>query len=138
LLAGEFIKMFQEAGIFTIHKCVAVRHALTAQRLGVDMVSMDGFECAGHPGEDDLTNLVLLARTSKELNIPFVASGGFGNGQGLVAALALGAEGMIMQNYIFSNSAKIDFSHRHQHGNSFCGHQGSSSARKHQVSLGKQ
>lgn len=92
--------MFQEAGIFTIHKCVAVRHALTAQRLGVDMVSMDGFECAGHPGEDDLTNLVLLARTSKELNIPFVASGGFGNGQGLVAALALGAEGKIMQTSI--------------------------------------
>ncbi|KAI8331717.1 putative dioxygenase [Chlamydoabsidia padenii] len=93
---GEFITMFKEANIFTIHKCVAVRHALTAQRLGVNMVSMDGFECAGHPGEDDLTNLILLAKTSKQLSIPFVASGGFGNGQGLVAALALGAEGINM------------------------------------------
>ncbi|ORZ13997.1 putative 2-nitropropane dioxygenase [Absidia repens] len=93
---GEFIKMFKEANIFTIHKCVAVRHALTAQRLGVDMVSMDGFECAGHPGNDDITNLILLSKTSKTLNIPFVASGGFGNGQGLVAALALGAQGINM------------------------------------------
>ncbi|KAI9362879.1 2-nitropropane dioxygenase [Pilaira anomala] len=93
---GEYIKMFKEANITTIHKCVAIRHALTAQRLGVDAVSMDGFECAGHPGEDDITGLILLAKSARKLEIPFVASGGIGDGRGLAAALALGAEGVNM------------------------------------------
>lgn len=88
--------MFKAANIKTIHKCVAVRHALTAQRLGVDMVSMDGFECAGHPGEDDITALILLAKSARVLDIPFIASGGIGDGRGLAAALALGAEGVNM------------------------------------------
>jgi NAD(P)H-dependent flavin oxidoreductase YrpB (nitropropane dioxygenase family) len=95
-IAGEYIKMFKEANITTIHKCVAVRHALTAQRLGVDAVSMDGFECAGHPGEDDITGLILLAKSARTLDIPFIASGGIGDGRGLAAALALGAEGVNM------------------------------------------
>jgi nitronate monooxygenase len=93
---SEYIKMFKAADIKTIHKCVAVRHALTAQRLGVDAVSIDGFECAGHPGEDDITLMILLAKSAKTLDIPFVASGGIGDGRGLAAALALGAEGVNM------------------------------------------
>ncbi|CAO3692022.1 unnamed protein product [Rhizopus stolonifer] len=93
---GEYIEMFKRADIKTIHKCVAIRHALSAQRLGVDAVSMDGFECAGHPGEDDITGLVLLARSASQLDIPFIASGGIGNGRGLAAALCLGAEGVNM------------------------------------------
>ncbi|KAI9026611.1 hypothetical protein CLU79DRAFT_742578 [Phycomyces nitens] len=93
---GEYIKMFKEGGVTIIHKCVAIRHALSAERMGVDMVSIDGFECAGHPGEDDITGLILLPRAAEALKIPFVASGGFGNGAGLAAALALGAEGINM------------------------------------------
>ncbi|KAI8092256.1 2-nitropropane dioxygenase [Gilbertella persicaria] len=93
---GEYIKMFKQANMKVIHKCVAVRHALTAQRLGVDAVSMDGFECAGHPGEDDITALILLAKSARVLDIPFIASGGIGDGRGLAAALALGAEGVNM------------------------------------------
>ncbi|KAF9385452.1 hypothetical protein CPB97_004801, partial [Podila verticillata] len=89
---GEHIKKFKEAGIFVIHKCTSIRHALTAQRLGADMLSIDGFECAGHPGEDDVTGLILLPLAAKALKIPFIASGGFGDGSGLAAALALGAE----------------------------------------------
>ncbi|RCI01491.1 hypothetical protein CU098_009737 [Rhizopus stolonifer] len=95
-IAGEYIKMFKQANMKVIHKCVAVRHALTAQRLGVDAVSMDGFECAGHPGEDDITALILLAKSARVLDIPFIASGGIGDGHGLAAALALGAEGVNM------------------------------------------
>jgi len=79
-----------------IHKCVAVRHALTAERLGADIISMDGFECAGHPGEDDVTNMILLPLAARNLKIPFLASGGFGNGRGLAAALAMGADGINM------------------------------------------
>lgn len=94
--AKEYIAMFKEAGIKTIHKAVAVRHALTAQRLGVDILSIDGFECAGHPGEDDIPGLVLLAKAAKELQTPFIGSGGFGDGRGLAAALALGAQGINM------------------------------------------
>jgi nitronate monooxygenase len=82
--------------IFIIHKCTAIRHALSAQRLGVDMLSIDGFECAGHPGEDDVTNFILLPKAAEKLTIPFIASGGLGNGRGLAAALALGAEGINM------------------------------------------
>ncbi|KAI8809062.1 hypothetical protein BJ742DRAFT_771513 [Cladochytrium replicatum] len=85
-----------QAGVIIIHKCTSIRHALTAQRLGADMVSIDGFECAGHPGEDDVTGLILLARSAMALKIPYIASGGFGDGRGLAAALALGAEGVNM------------------------------------------
>jgi NAD(P)H-dependent flavin oxidoreductase YrpB (nitropropane dioxygenase family) len=87
------VKKFKAAGLIVIHKCTAIRHALSAQRLGVDMVSIDGFECAGHPGEDDISGLILLAKSAKILTIPYIASGGIGDGRGLAAALALGAEG---------------------------------------------
>ena len=86
----------QEAGIKVIHKCTSVRHALKAQRLGCDAVSVDGFECGGHPGEDDIPNAILLPRAADELEIPFVASGGMADGRSLVAALALGADGISM------------------------------------------
>lgn len=74
-------------------RCTSIRHALSAQKLGVDFLSIDGFECAGHPGEDDVPGLVLLALAAKKLNLPYIASGGFGDGRGLAAALALGAQG---------------------------------------------
>jgi nitronate monooxygenase len=86
----------QQAGIKVIHKCTSVRHALKAQAIGCDAVSVDGFECGGHPGEDDIPNMVLLPRADEELSIPFVASGGMADGRSLVAALALGAEGINM------------------------------------------
>lgn len=86
----------KEHGITIIHKCTAVRHALSAERMGVDAVSIDGFECAGHPGEDDVPGLVLIPAAADKVGIPLVASGGFGDGRGLVAALALGAEGINM------------------------------------------
>lgn len=92
----KWIKLFKDNGCFVIHKCVAIKHALTAQRLGADMISMDGFECGGHPGEDDVGNWVLLAQAARKLRIPFIASGGCANGAQLAAALALGAEGMNM------------------------------------------
>lgn len=79
-----------------IHKCTAVRHALKAQAIGCDAVSVDGFECGGHPGEDDVPNFILLPRAAQELEIPFVASGGMADARSLVAALALGAEGINM------------------------------------------
>lgn len=90
---GPFIKRFKEAGCIVIHKCTAIRHAMTAQRLGVDVLSVDGYECAGHPGEDDVPGLILLAKAAKTLKIPYIASGGMGDGRGLAAAIALGAEG---------------------------------------------
>jgi len=90
------IKKAKAAGIFVIHKCVAVRHAQTAAKVGADMISMDGFDCGGHPGEEDVGNWVLLAQAAKELKIPFVASGGGATGSQLAAALALGAEGLNM------------------------------------------
>jgi NAD(P)H-dependent flavin oxidoreductase YrpB (nitropropane dioxygenase family) len=84
------------ADIKVIHKCTSVRHSLKAEKIGCDAVSVDGFECGGHPGEDDIPNMVLLPRAAEELSIPFVASGGIGNAQQLVAALALGADGINM------------------------------------------
>jgi len=87
---------FKAAGIKVIHKCTSVRHALKAEKIGCDAVSMDGFECGGHPGEDDVPNFILLPRAAEELTIPFVASGGMADGRSLVAALALGADGVNM------------------------------------------
>ncbi len=84
------------AGIKVIHKCTSVRHSLKAEKIGCDAVSVDGFECGGHPGEDDVPNLILLPRAAEELKIPFVASGGMADARSLVAALALGADGMNM------------------------------------------
>jgi NADH:quinone reductase (non-electrogenic) len=81
-------------GVKVIHKCTSVRHSLTAERIGCDAISVDGFECGGHPGEDDIPNMVLLPRVAEELRIPFVASGGMADGRSLVAALALGADGI--------------------------------------------
>ena len=86
----------KEAGIKIIHKCTSVRHALKAEAIGCDAASVDGFECGGHPGEDDIPNMILLPRAADELTIPFVASGGMADGRSLVAALALGAEGINM------------------------------------------
>lgn len=92
----KWMPMLKEAGIAVIHKCTSVRHALKAEAIGCDAVSVDGFECGGHPGEDDVPNMILLPRAAEELKIPFVASGGMADGRSLVAALALGAEGMNM------------------------------------------
>jgi NADH:quinone reductase (non-electrogenic) len=86
----------RDAGIKVIHKCTSVRHSLKAQSIGCDAVSVDGFECGGHPGEDDIPNFILLPRAAEELEIPFVASGGMADGRSLVGALAMGAEGMNM------------------------------------------
>jgi NAD(P)H-dependent flavin oxidoreductase YrpB (nitropropane dioxygenase family) len=92
----QWLPALHEAGVKVIHKCTSVRHALKAQSIGCDAVSVDGFECGGHPGEDDVPNFILLPRAAEELAIPFVASGGMADGRSLVAALALGAEGMNM------------------------------------------
>jgi len=92
----EHVNEFKAHGVIVIHKCTAVRHALSAERMGVDAISIDGFECAGHPGEDDVPGLVLIPAAADRISIPMIASGGFGDGRGLVAALALGAEGINM------------------------------------------
>ncbi|MEJ2531375.1 MAG: nitronate monooxygenase [Halioglobus sp.] len=91
-----FMERFKANGVKVIHKCVAVRHALKAERIGVDVVSIDGFECAGHPGEQDVGGLVLFPAAAQALKIPVVASGGIADGRGLIAALALGCEGINM------------------------------------------
>lgn len=91
-----FMERFKEAGVKVIHKCVTVRHSLAAERLGVDVVSIDGFECAGHPGEQDVGGLVLFPAAAQALKIPVVASGGIADGRGLAAALALGCDGVNM------------------------------------------
>jgi nitronate monooxygenase len=93
---SQWLPMLKEAGIKVIHKCTSVRHALKAQRIGCDAVSVDGFECGGHPGEDDVPNFILLPRAADELEIPFVSSGGMADGRSLVASLAMGADGMNM------------------------------------------
>jgi NAD(P)H-dependent flavin oxidoreductase YrpB (nitropropane dioxygenase family) len=94
--AVDFIPKMKAAGIKIIHKCVAVRHALTAERLGVDAISIDGFECAGHPGEEDIPGLVLIPAAARQLKVPVIASGGIGDGRGMAAALVLGAAGVNM------------------------------------------
>lgn len=91
-----FLPLFKKAGIKVVHKCTSIRHALKAEAIGCDMVSVDGFECAGHPGEDDVTNLILLPLAARRLKIPYLASGGLGDGSGLAAALSMGADGINM------------------------------------------
>ena len=93
---SEVMPYLKDAGIKVIHKCTSVRHSLKAQSIGCDAVSVDGFECGGHPGEDDIPNMILLPRAADELEIPFVASGGMADARSLVAALSMGAEGMNM------------------------------------------
>ncbi len=92
----EHLPRLKEAGVRVIHKCTSVRHALKAESIGCDAVSVDGFECGGHPGEDDIPNMILLPRAAEELSIPFVSSGGMADARSLVASLALGADGMNM------------------------------------------
>lgn len=92
----DFIGKLKERGIKVVHKCTSVRHALSAERAGVDAVSIDGFECAGHPGEDDIPNLILIPAAVRVLKIPVIASGGIGDGRGMAAAIALGAHGINM------------------------------------------
>lgn len=92
----QVLPYLKDAGIKVIHKCTSVRHALKAQSIGCDAVSVDGFECGGHPGEDDIPNMILLPRAADELEIPFVSSGGMADGRSLVASLAMGAQGMNM------------------------------------------
>ena len=91
-----FIERFKRHDVTIVHKCTSVRHAVSAERAGVDIVSIDGFECAGHPGEDDIPGLILIPLAARALTIPVVASGGIGDGRGMAAALALGAEGINM------------------------------------------
>src|SRR6266702_1292109 len=93
---AEYRAAIIESGVTVVHKCTSVRHALSAERMGVDAISIDGFECAGHPGEDDTPGLILIPAAADKVKIPMIASGGFGDGRGLVAALALGAEGINM------------------------------------------
>jgi len=92
----EHVEHFKEHGIIVLHKCTSVRHAISAEKLGVDVISIDGYECAGHPGEDDVPGLVLIPAAADKVKIPLLASGGFGDGRGLAAALSLGAEGINM------------------------------------------
>jgi NAD(P)H-dependent flavin oxidoreductase YrpB (nitropropane dioxygenase family) len=92
----EHVDEFKKNGVKIIHKCTAVRHALSAEQMGVDAISIDGFECAGHPGEDDIPGLVLIPAAASRVKLPMLASGGFGDARGLVAALALGADGINM------------------------------------------
>ncbi|MGY4569279.1 nitronate monooxygenase [Bradyrhizobium pachyrhizi] len=92
----EHVDEFKKHGIKVLHKCTSVRHALSAERMGADAISIDGFECAGHPGEDDTPGLILIPAAADKVKIPMIASGGFGDARGLVAALALGAEGINM------------------------------------------
>ena len=93
---AKWLPMLKENGIKVIHKCTTVRHALKAEGIGCDALSIDGFECGGHPGEDDIPNMILLPRAAEELKVPFVSSGGMADARSLVASLAMGAEGMNM------------------------------------------
>jgi NAD(P)H-dependent flavin oxidoreductase YrpB (nitropropane dioxygenase family) len=93
---GPVIKLLKASGLIILHKCTTIRHAQSAVKLGVDFLSIDGFECAGHVGEHDITNFILLSKARQVLGVPFIASGGFADGQGLAAALSLGACGINM------------------------------------------
>ena len=93
---GPIIRKLKAAGCIVLHKCTTIRHAQSAVKLGVDFLSIDGFECAGHVGEHDITNFILLSRARQDIKIPFIASGGFADGQGLAAAMSLGAAGVNM------------------------------------------
>ena len=105
---AEYMPALKDAGIKVIHKCTSVRHSLKAQSVGCDAISVDGFECGGHPGEDDIPNFILLPRAADELEIPFVASGGMADARSLVAAMALGAEGMNMgTRFIVTKDAPV-------------------------------
>ena len=92
----DFVPKFKEHGITVVHKCTSVRHALSAEKYGVDVISIDGFECAGHPGEDDVTNLILIPAAVRACRIPVLASGGIADGYQMAACLALGAQGINM------------------------------------------
>ncbi len=102
-----YLPYLKDAGIKVIHKCTSVRHSLKAEKIGCDAVSVDGFECAGHPGEDDVPNFILLPRAAEELKIPFVASGGMADGRSLVAALAMGADGMNMGTRFIATKERV-------------------------------
>ena len=102
----DHVPELHAAGIKILHKATSVRHALSAQKVGVDAISIDGFECAGHPGEDDIPGLILIPPAADALEIPIIASGGFGDGRGLVAALALGADGINMGTRFLARSSR--------------------------------
>jgi nitronate monooxygenase len=111
----EHVDAFKAHGIKVIHKCTAVRHALSAERMGVDAISIDGFECAGHPGEDDIPGLILIPAAADKVKVPMLASGGFGDGRGLAAALALGADGINMgTRFCVTQEAPIPMSFKEQ------------------------
>jgi nitronate monooxygenase len=111
----EHIDDFKAHGIKVIHKCTAVRHAVSAERMGADAISIDGFECAGHPGEDDIPGLILIPAAANKIKVPMLASGGFGDGRGLVAALALGADGINMgTRFCVTQEAEIADSFKQQ------------------------
>lgn len=111
---AEVLPYLKDAGIKVIHKCTSVRHALKAQKIGCDAVSVDGFECGGHPGEDDIPNMILLPRAADELEIPFVSSGGMADGRSLVASLAMGAQGMNMgTRFIATKEAPVHDNVKH-------------------------
>src|SRR5271154_2072944 len=110
----QYMPALKAAGIKVIHKCTSVRHSLKAERIGCDAVSVDGFECGGHPGEDDVPNMILLPRAADELKIPFVASGGMADARSLVAALAMGAAGMNMgTRFIATKEAPVHDNVKH-------------------------
>ena len=112
---GPYMERLKQAGIKVIHKCTSVKHALKAEQLGVDVVSIDGFECAGHPGENDIPGLVLFPRATEEVRIPVIASGGIADARGLVAALALGCEGVNMgSRFLATKEAPIHDSIKQQ------------------------
>jgi len=112
---GPYMERLKQAGIKVIHKCTSVKHALKAEQLGVDVVSIDGFECAGHPGENDIPGLVLFPRATEEVRIPVIASGGIADARGLVAALALGCEGVNMgSRFLATREAPIHDSIKQQ------------------------
>lgn len=110
----KLMPALKDAGIKVIHKCTSVRHSLKAQQIGCDAVSVDGFECGGHPGEDDIPNMILLPRAADELEIPFVSSGGMADGRSLVASLAMGAQGMNMgTRFIATKEAPVHENVKH-------------------------